>query len=160
LVNTLKMGGKAPNFELEDQNEIKVKLSDLKGKKILLSFHPLAWTGVCSIQMKSLEKNQKKLAAINTVAFGINVDSVPSKAAWAKSLRIKKTRLLSDFWPHGAVAKSFGIFREKHGFSERANIIINESGKIIWIHIYPIGELPDMDEVLEALSHEPCECCQ
>jgi len=88
---------KAFDFILKDHNKEEFKLSDFKGKNILLSFHPLAWTGVCAEQMKSLENNYDTFRELNTVAVGINVDSIPSKNAWAKSLNIKNTRLLSDF---------------------------------------------------------------
>jgi peroxiredoxin len=77
---------------------------------------------------------------------------VPTKFAWARQLGIKNLRLLSDFWPHGHVAKMFDIFREKDGFSERANIILNQDLEIIWKKIYAITELPDMDEVLKELQ--------
>jgi len=99
------VGGKAPDFILDDHKEKPFKLSDFTGKKILLSFHPLAWTSVCAKQMQSLEKNKKYFDKLNTIAVGISVDPTPSKNAWAKKLGIKNTRLLSDFWPHGAVAQ-------------------------------------------------------
>lgn len=148
-----KTGDKAPDFKLLDHNEKEFKLSDFKGKRVLLSFHPLAWTGVCVKQMKSLEDHQNDFEELNTIAVGINVDSVPSKEAWAESLGIKKTRLLSDFWPHGKVAELYGIFREKNGFSERANIIINENQEIEFIRIYEIPELPDINEILTFLRN-------
>ncbi len=146
-----KAGEKAPDFSLFDNNEKIFKLRDFKGKRILLSFHPLAWTGVCAKQMKSLEDNFKKFKELDIIAVGINVDSVPSKKAWVDSLNIKNTRLLSDFWPHGKVAKLFNIFREKEGFSERANIIIGKDQKIEFLRIYEIGELPDIVEILTFL---------
>ncbi len=144
-------GEKAPDFSLFDHNEKEFKLSNFKGKRILLSFHPLAWTGVCAKQMKSLEKHWKEFEELNAVAVGINVDSIPSKKAWADSLDIKHIRLLSDFWPHGKVAKLFGIFRDEGGFSERANIIINEDQEIEFVRIYEISELPDINEILTFL---------
>lgn len=140
------------DFILKDHNKEDFNLSDFKGKKILLSFHPLAWTSVCAEQMKSLEKNYDSFKKLNTVAVGVNVDSIPSKNAWAKSLNIEKTRLLSDFWPHGKVAKLYNIFREKEGFSERANIIIDENHKIIFFKIYEISQLPDIDEIIYFLK--------
>ena len=146
-----KAGEKAPDFSLFDHNEKKFRLSDYKGKRILLSFHPLAWTGICSKQMKSLEMHFKDFDELNTVAFGINVDSIPSKKAWADSLGLKNTRLLSDFWPHGTVSDLYHLFKEKQGFSERANIIINEDQEIEFIRIYEIGELPDINEILTFL---------
>jgi peroxiredoxin len=146
-----KAGDKAPDFSLFDHNEKEFKLSDFKGKRVLLSFHPLAWTGVCSEQMKSLEKHFKDFTELNTVAVGINVDPIPSKKAWADSLGLKNTRLLSDFWPHGKVSDLYHLFREKQGFSERANIIVNEDREIEFVRIYEIGMLPDINEILTFL---------
>ncbi|UCD05130.1 MAG: peroxiredoxin [candidate division WOR-3 bacterium] len=147
-----KVGDPAPDFELKDQNRNEVSLSKLKGKKILLSFHPLAWTKVCAEQMKSLEANQPTFEDLGTIAIGLSVDTVPSKHAWAKELGIERTKLLSDFWPHGAVARSYGIFRDKDGFSERANIIIDENQNISFIKIYEISQLPDIEEIKNFLS--------
>jgi peroxiredoxin len=150
-----KIGDKAKNFSLEDQDEQLFTLSDFKGKKILLSFHPLAWTSVCSEQMKSLENSKSVFDSLNTIAVGVSVDTVPSKKAWAKSLGIKNTRLLSDFWPHGKVADLYGIFRNKDGFSERANIIIDENQKIVFFKIYKLGQLPDIQEITDVLKKMP-----
>jgi len=144
-------GQKVKDFSLKDQNGDDFRLSEFRGEKVLLSFHPLAWTSVCAKQMQALEKHKRALDKLNAVAVGLSVDSVPCKAAWAKSLRIKKTRLLADFWPHGGVAKSMGLFR-KEGFSERANVIVNEAGKVVFAKVYPIRELPDMKELLSVLT--------
>jgi len=146
------VGKKAFDFILKDHNKEGFKLSDFKGKNVLLSFHPLAWTGVCAQQMKSLENKYDNFNELNTVAVGINVDSIPSKNAWAKSLDIKNTRLLSDFWPHGKIAKLYNIFREKQGFSERANILIDDNQTIIFVKIYDIPQLPDINEIIEFLK--------
>ncbi len=151
MVEAVKIGRKMNDFKLKDQNGQDFRLSDYKGKRVLLSFHPLAWTSVCAQQMQSLEKSKKALDKLNTVAVGLSIDSVPSKAAWAKSLKIKNTRLLSDFWPHGGVAKSLGILRGE-GFSERANIIVDETGKVLFVKVYPIKQLPDIGEILTALK--------
>jgi len=148
----IKPGVKAPDFALKDQNGKIVKLSGLAGKKVLLSFRPLAWTPVCHDQMKSLEENHAQFDELNAVALGIGVDSVPSNKAWAEAMGIKNTRLLSDFWPHGAVAKAYDIFRENDGFSERANILVNEKGKVIFAQTYPIAQQPDIEEVMESLK--------
>ncbi len=151
MVTKPKKGEDAANFVLLDQNEEEFKLSSFKGKRVLLSFHPLAWTYVCAEQMKSLEKNKPSFDSLNTVAVGVSVDSVPSKKAWADSLEIKNTRLLADFWPHGKVAKLYKIFIEEDGISERANIIIDENQKIYFVKVYPIAELPDIQEILNTL---------
>ncbi|MGB9790297.1 MAG: peroxiredoxin [Thermotoga caldifontis] len=148
----LSIGSLAPDFSLKDQHGNTVQLSNLKGKKVLLSFHPLAWTSVCSEQMKSLEAAYDQFEALNVLPLGVSVDPVPSKKAWAEALGLKKLLILSDFWPHGEVAKAFGIFRERDGFSERANVLIDEQGKVVWIKVYPIKQLPDIHEILDFLK--------
>jgi len=152
IMNEIKTGNKIQDFRLKDHEDKEVHLYDLSGKKVLLSFHPLAWTKVCSDQMNSLEENYELFSKLNTVAFGMSIDATPSKRAWAKELGITHTRLLSDFWPHGEVARSYGIFREKEGFSERANIIIDEERKVIFFKKYLIHELPDISEITKFLQ--------
>ena len=150
-----RVGDKAKGFSLLDQNSKEFKLSKFRGKRVLLSFHPLAWTSVCAEQMKSLEKNKKAFDSLNTIAVGVSTDTVPSKKAWAESLGIKNTRLLSDFWPHGKVVRAYGLFRKDDGISERANVIIDEKGTVAFIKVYPIGKLPDIDEILDVLRKMP-----
>jgi peroxiredoxin len=131
-----------------------VKLSSFAGKKVLLSFHPLAWTPICKEQMKALEKYADIFEKNNCVALGISVDPVPSKNAWAKSLEIRRTPLLSDFWPHGGVAKLYGIFRTGDGFSDRANIIIDEGGAVMFTNKYMISEVPVIAQIMSVLGTE------
>jgi len=141
-------------FVLKDQNGQEVKSEDIKDKKILLSFHPLAWTSVCAKQMQSIEKNYKKFLDLNTVPFGISVDPQPSKKAWAQKLKIKKLQLLSDFWPHGEFSSSLDLFIKKFGFTARANVILDENKKIIFKKIYPIKQLPDIKEIISFLNEK------
>ena len=148
----LKAGDMAPDFVLKDQNGEEFKLPGTRGRRVLLSFHPLAWTKVCAQQMQSLEENNKTLESLNTVPVGISVDSIPTKKAWAENLGIKNVRLLSDFWPHGYVAKLYGIFIEEKGFSQRTNIIVDENGKIVFVKVYEISQLPDIQEIIRALK--------
>jgi peroxiredoxin len=76
-MSEIKIGNKIQDFRLRDHKEKEVHLYDFAGKKVLLSFHPLAWTNVCAEQMKSLEKNNELFTSLNTVAFGISVDPIP-----------------------------------------------------------------------------------
>jgi len=148
----LLVGTKAPDFILKNAHNKEVTLSSFAGKRVLLSFHPLAWTPVCAEQMKALERYFDIFEKNNCVALGISVDSVPSKNAWARSLGIEKTALLSDFWPHGEVARQYGIFRAGDGFSERANIIIDEGRNIIFANKYMISEVPVMAQIISILG--------
>jgi len=147
----VKVGDMAGDFTLKDHNGDDFILSGQKGKRVLLSFHPLAWTPVCTSQMLSLEENFTVFASLQAVPVGLSIDPVPSKKAWADNIGIKNVPLLSDFWPHGAVARLFDIFREKNGFSERANIIIDEKGVVALFKTYPLSQLPDINEIIEAL---------
>ena len=151
-MNPIEVGTPAPDFALDDVNEESVHLSSFKGKKILLSWHPAAWTGVCTDQMRSLEVNHEKFKAMNTIPFGLSTDPSPCKKAWSAVLSIRNISLLCDFWPHGRVAQDYGIFIEEFGMSQRANIIIDEKGIVKWVKLYALSELPDIKEVLEVLS--------
>ncbi len=148
----ISVGENAPNFTLTDNNDQYVSLTNFQGKKVLLSWHPLAWTPVCTDQMRALENNFQTFQSLNTVPLGFSVDPVPCKKLWAAAIQLKKLQILADFWPHGQVAKQYGIFREQDGYSERANIIVDENGKIVWVKVYPSAQLPDINEVLSVLS--------
>ena len=148
----VKTGDSFGDFILKSHTEALINTATLTGKKILLSFHPLAWTPVCSQQMQSLENNYRTFKDLNTVPLGLSVDSVPCKKAWAESLGITKLDLLADFWPHGSLAARLGVFIDQFGFSERANIILDEKRKAIFVKVYPIKQLPDVQEVLEFLK--------
>ena len=142
------MGEKPEDFVLKDQHSQEFRLSEYMGKRVLLSFHPLAWTDACAGQMRSLEDNYDRFLKYNTIAVGISIDSLQSKRAWAQSLSITRTRLLADFWPHGAVSQKFGLFRDKNGISERANILLDRSHNIVYFRIYPIHSVPDISDIL------------
>ena len=150
--NSVNIGEMSPDFSLQDNHDQFVHLNEYRGKKVLLSWHPIAWTGVCTDQMRSLETNFEEFESLNAVAFGMSVDSTASKKAWADVLCIRNTQLLSDFWPHGLVARDYGIFMEEFGVSQRANIIIDEKGIVKWAKLYPLHQLPDIKEVLQAIK--------
>lgn len=149
----IKVGTIAPDFNVMDNTEQYISLSNFKGKKILMSWHPLAWTPVCTDQMRALEMNWARFQQFNTIPLGFSVDPPPCKKTWATALAIDKVRLPSDFWPHGKVAQDYGIFDDKEGISVRANIIIDENGIIKWVKVYPSGQLPDIEEILKFLSN-------
>jgi peroxiredoxin len=149
----IQPGDPAKNFSLKDQNDTTFDLYENMRKKILLSFHPLAWTAFCAGQMKSLEDNREDFSALNTIAVGISVDSVPCKKAWAETLGITHTPLLCDFWPHGVVAQQYGLFREANGFSERANVIIDEKLNVVFVKVYPVHSVPNIGEVITFIKN-------
>ena len=148
----IKVGEKFGNFMLKNQQDLEINTEGFEDKKILLSFHPMAWTSVCAKQMQSLEDYYEVFEELNTVPLGVSIDTAPSKKAWAESLGIEELDMLADFWPHGGIASKLGIFIEKFGFSERANIILDEQRKAIFVKVYPMKELPDVKELVAFLK--------
>jgi len=152
MAKSIEVGDVAPEFTLKDQTEKEITLSSLRGQKVILSFHPLAWTSVCKLQMQDLEKHKADFARLGAVALGLSVDSVPCKRAWAEAIGVQETALLADFWPHGGVAQAYGIFREKPGSSERAVLVLDREGVVRFKKIYPIKEVPDIAEIIKAVG--------
>jgi len=149
----LKAGDEAPDFELRSHRGGNVRLSEFRGRKnVVLAFHPLAFTPVCATQMSGYEVNLPRFNGSDAALLGISIDPQPAKTAWANSLGGLSFDLLSDFYPHGEVAKQYGVFRSKEGFSERAIFIVDKSGRIAWSKVYGIPQQPDNDEVLRVLS--------
>jgi len=153
----LTAGQEAPDFELRSHKGGTVRLSDYRGKKnVVLAFHPLAFTPICANQMRGYESDVAAFEQSDTAILGISIDAQPAKAAWAKTLDSISFDLLSDFYPHGAVAQQYGVFRENDGISERAIFVIDKASKIVWSKVYAIPELPLNDEVLAALQSLRC----
>jgi peroxiredoxin len=149
----LNVGDEAPDFELRTHRGGTIRLSDFRGRKnVVLAFHPLAFTPVCAGQMGSYEADRTRFDAEDAVVLGISIDAQPTKAAWAESLGTVSFDLLSDFYPHGDVARKYGVFREKDGISERALFIIDKRGRVAWAKTYEIPQQPDNEELWRALE--------
>ncbi len=148
-----KVGDAAPDFTLADINQVKVSLSDYKGRKnVLLVFYPMAFSPVCSAQIPSYQKIYDKFEELNTEVIALSVDSIFTHKAWADGLGGISYPLLSDFWPHGGVADLFGVMRENEGFAERALIVVDKEGIIRFIEIVEPKEIPEIEPALDALK--------
>jgi len=101
--------------------------------------------------MRAFEEAMPRFARLNTQVLGISVDSVPTKEAWAKSLGIKSFPLLSDFWPHGEVARSYCVLNDEKGFAKRAVFVVDKEGLIRFSKVYAMREVPDVGEILEVV---------
>ena len=125
----LTVGDEAPDFELRSHRGGTVKLSDFRGKKnVVVAFHPLAFTPVCATQMTNYQAELPAFDAADTAVLGLSVDAQPAKSAWARELGTIDFDLLSDFHPHGGVARTFGVMRED-GISERARVPGGQGGE-------------------------------
>jgi len=155
----LKVGEEVPDFELPavvGNIKSQFKLSDYRGKKnVVIAFYPADWTPVCASQLPGLNTDLERFGAYDAEVVAISSDSIPSHSAWLKKeIGILGFPLASDFYPHGAVAKQFGILREGDplpGVAERALFVVDKSGKLAFGKVYPLGQVPSNDEVFEVL---------
>lgn len=149
---TLKVGDLAPDFTLADQNGERITLSSFRGKKhVVLVFHPLAFTSICSVQMPGYDREKQSFDGLQAQVLGVSVDSVPAHRAWAESLGGIDYPLLADFHPHGEVAKKYGILRSE-GFSERATFVIDKAGVVRHIDVHEMNAVPDNGKLLAILG--------
>lgn len=146
---TLKVGDEAPDFELKDHERQDFKLSEHRGKNVVLNFFPAAFSGVCSQQMPRIEE-QKSLFGDDTVVVGVSCDAQASLKAFHDHTGVEFP-LLADFYPHGAVAEKYGVFLPV-GVAERAVIGIDKEGKVAYINVNPILEVPDLEPCSIALK--------
>lgn len=153
--STLAVGDKAPDFELPSIGGPNVQLSDFQGKKnVLLSFVPAAWTPVCSGQWPGYNILEEEFAQKDTVLLGLSVDNIPTLFSWTEAMGHLWFPVLSDFWPHGAVAKAYGILRSS-GTSERALFLIDKQGIIRYIDITDINTRPELGSLMQAIDNLP-----
>lgn len=148
----VKVGDVAPDFTLKAVSGETISLKDFRGKKnVVLSFVPAAWTPVCSDQWPGYNIVQDLFDRNDAVLLGISVDNLPTLFSWTNQMGHLWFPVLSDFYPHGAVASSFGILRSD-GVSERALFIIDKKGIIRYIDVHDINKRPSLDVLIKELE--------
>lgn len=146
---TLNVGDEAPDFKLKSTGNTEFKLSEQRGKNVVLNFFPAAFSGVCSNQMTSIEAERKRFGD-DTIVVGVSVDNTWSLEAFKKERGVDFP-LLSDFYPHGAVSQEYGVFYP-NGVSHRAVIGIDKEGKIRYIDDHAVLEVPELESCAIALG--------
>ena len=142
----------APDFELANQFGEHVRLSDFRGRKpVALVFFPLAFSSTCTSELCELRDNLALFKEEGVELIGISVDSKATLRAWAEQEGYDFT-LLADFWPHGDVAKEYGVFIEAKGFANRATFLIDTAGVIRASFITAPGEARTLAEYQAALA--------
>ena len=152
----VKVGDVAPDFVLPAVEGGTVSLSQYRGRKnVVISFVPAAWTPVCSDQWPGYNISKGLFDKHDATLIGITVDNIPTLYAWTKQMCNPNEKLwfpvLSDFYPHGAVASRYGVLRSD-GVSERAIFVINKKGIITYIDVHDINQRPFLDALAKALE--------
>jgi peroxiredoxin len=148
----VKVGGKAPDFSLKAVSGEKVSLVQYRGKKnVVISFVPAAWTPVCSDQWPGYNIVREMFDASDAILLGITVDNIPTLFSWTNQMGKLWFPVLSDFWPHGAVARKYGVLRSD-GVTERALFVIDKKGIIRYIDVHDINQRPSLEVLIGELE--------
>ncbi|UVS77808.1 peroxiredoxin [Actinokineospora sp. UTMC 2448] len=139
----IEVGSKAPDFTLNDYNKQPVTLSSFQGEKnVLLVFYPFAFSGICQGELCQVRDELSEYSDKNVQVIGVSVDTPFSLKAWADQQGYTFP-LLSDFWPHGEVAKTYGVFHEDAGLALRGTFLIDKTGTVRYAEVNAPGEARD-----------------
>ncbi|EAR25353.1 AhpC/TSA family protein [marine actinobacterium PHSC20C1] len=148
----IAVGENAPYFELKNQHGQSVQLSALlEVEPVMVVFLPLAFSATCTTELEELHRERERFVAAGLALVFISVDSTATLRAWADAGNFELV-LLSDFWPHGDVARSFGVLLEDKGFASRASFLIDRSGIVRWVVEAPLGGIRQFSEYEDAIS--------
>jgi len=149
---TTAVGDEAPDFELQDQHGQRVRLSSLRGTKAaLVVFYPWAFSRVCGGELAVLQAQLDEIAGDDVALLAVSTDPIFALRAYADQEGFTFP-LLSDFWPHGAVAKAYGVFSEEVGIALRGSFLVDREGVVRWTVVNDIPDARDVDEYKKAIA--------
>jgi peroxiredoxin len=148
----IEIGDLAPDFELVNQHGEKVSLSSFRGKKpVVLVFYPLSFSGTCTGELCELRDNLAIFESQDAELMAISVDSKYTQKIFAEQEGYK-FQVLADFWPHGGVARQYGVFMEEAGFAIRGTFLIDKEGVVRAKFVNGPGEARDLASYSQALA--------
>jgi len=149
---TIEVGDQAPDFELMDQDRTPVRLSSFRGRKsVVIVFYPLSFTGVCEGEMCAIRDSIEDFSSEDVQTLAISVDSGPVHAKWAAEQGYTFP-LLADFWPHGEVARAYGVLQEDIGLALRGTFIVDKQGAVAFKVVNAIPDARDLDDYRAVLK--------
>jgi len=149
---SVEVGDLAPDFTLRDQNNQEISLSRFRGEKsVLLVFYPLAFTKVCSGELRALRDDLPSFASDAVQLLTVSVDSVFSHKVWAQQEEFDFP-LLADFWPHGSVAQTYGVLDQLKGVALRGTFLIDTEGVVRYKVVNDIPDARDQDGYAKAVA--------
>ena len=147
-----EVGTEAPDFTLKDQNNQQITLSSFRGERnVLVVFYPFAFSGVCTGELCAVRDDLRNFQNDNVQILAVSVDHVFALKAWADDQGYEFP-LLSDFWPHGEVAKRYGVFNEDRGMAVRGTFLVDKGGILRFTEVNQPGEPRDQESWKKALA--------
>ncbi len=146
-----EVGQPAPDFRTRNQHGESVSLTDLRGAPAVIVFYPWAFSGICRGELTALRDDHDQFVGAGVRVLGVSCDAMFSLRAYADAEQLPFD-LLTDHWPHGAIARSYGIFDEQAGCALRASFVLDAEGVITWRVVNGIGEAREMADLLAALT--------
>ncbi len=148
---SLAVGQIAPDFKLKNSDGEEVTLSSFRGKKVVVVFFPFAFTGICTAELCAIRDNADSFKDEDTVVLSISCDSAPTLKNFKEQENFNHV-LLSDFWPHGEVSRTYGVFLEERGMATRGTFVIDRDGVIQWFVINEPGAARSTADYRDALA--------
>lgn len=148
---TPTVGQPAPQFTLENQNGEQVALSSWRGRNVLVVFYPFAFSGTCTGELCAIRDDIASFQNDDVQVVGVSCDPKYALRAWSDAQGYDFP-LLSDFWPHGEVARRYGVFLEDHGMATRGSFLVDRDGVLRWAVVNGPGEARDLGAYREALA--------
>jgi peroxiredoxin len=149
---SVEVGQLAPDFTLKNHHGEEVTLSSYRGEKnVVLVFFPFSFSGTCTGELCAIRDEQASIEGDDTIVLGISCDPMWAQRIFAEQQKFDY-QLVSDFWPHGAVAQQYGAFLEEKGFATRATFVINKDGIVSWAIVNGPGDARNTDEYRAAIA--------
>jgi peroxiredoxin len=148
---SLRIGDPAPDFALRDQHGRRTTLGALRGRPVVVVFYPFAFSGVCTGELRELRDHGSRLTDAGAALLGVSCDPMFALRAFADQDGLELP-LLSDFWPHGEVARAYGVFDDDHGCPTRSTFVVDGQGVLRWAVHNPMGEARSLDEYVRAVA--------
>ena len=149
---SVDVGDEAPDFELQDQSRQPVRLSSFRGRKnVVVVFYPMSFTPTCQGELCALRDSLVDFDSDDVQTLAISCDSGPVHARWAAEQGYTFP-LLADFWPHGEVARAYGVLDESSGLALRGTFIVDKRGQVAYKVVHQIPHPRDLDEYRAVLA--------
>ena len=147
----LPLGAVAPDFTARNQHGETISLAELRGSAVVLVFYPWAFSGICTGELRALRDDLGRFDHVGARVLAISCDAMYALRAYADAEGLEFD-LLSDHWPHGAIARAYGVFDDRAGCALRGSFVLDPGGVVTWRLLNGIGEARDIAAHLDALQ--------